>query len=245
MYGKIFEQMYDSSIAEDWKTMIVFQQMIVLADEEGNVDMTMDAIHRRTNLPMDIIQHGIKALQEPDSMSRSVTQQGKRIALIDDHRDWGWYLINYKYYRDLATREQKRIKARERKRKQREKEADAPCHAMSRMSRHTDTDVDTDNNNTFDLFWNAYPKKVDKKKALTAFKNLTKEKQQKAIKDCQTRYQGVAKQFVPNPTTYIHGERWEDEVVKKETKQNYSGSTPSGYRKEGESWEDYQARINK
>jgi len=32
-----------------------------------------------------------------------------------------------------------------------------------------------------------------------------------ATADIETRYQSVKKQFIPNPTTYIHGERWNDE----------------------------------
>ncbi len=63
----------------------------------------------------------------------------------------------------------------------------------------------------FTEFWSRYPKKVDKKKAKTAFMRLTKTKQQAAIADCANRYRDTPKKFIPNPTTYIHGERWEDE----------------------------------
>ena len=48
MYGKIFEQIYDSSVCEDWQAMITFQQLIVLADADGVVDMTAKSISRRT-----------------------------------------------------------------------------------------------------------------------------------------------------------------------------------------------------
>jgi hypothetical protein len=65
----------------------------------------------------------------------------------------------------------------------------------------------------FIAFWNRYPKKVDKKKARAAFNRLTEEKKQKATEDCAIRYSETDKQFIPNPTTYIHGERWEDEVA--------------------------------
>ena len=86
MYGKIFESMYDGTLSADWKAMIVFQQFIVLADSEGIVDYTPPALSRRTGIPLDIIEHGIKKLQDPDPYSRSTDFSGQRIVLLDDHR---------------------------------------------------------------------------------------------------------------------------------------------------------------
>lgn len=64
-------------------------------------------------------------------------------------------------------------------------------------------------------FWSIYPKKVDKKGSFRAFKNIPKLKEQfpgiiKALEiqkesDQWTKNHG---QFIPNPTTYIHQERW-------------------------------------
>ena len=87
-------------------------------------------------------------------------------------------------------------------------------HAKSRHT-DTDTDTDTDTNNTasFDAFWSLYPKKVDKKKAQIAWKKLSMSKQKLATVDIETRYQGVNKQYIPNPTNYIYGERWNDEAI--------------------------------
>ena len=63
----------------------------------------------------------------------------------------------------------------------------------------------------FDQFWSNYPRKESKKKAETTFNRLSKTKQQQAITDCQTRYEGTQKQFIPLPTSYLNAERWEDE----------------------------------
>jgi hypothetical protein len=41
MYGKVFEQILDSSIADDYLTRFVFEDFIILADQDGNVDMTV------------------------------------------------------------------------------------------------------------------------------------------------------------------------------------------------------------
>lgn len=147
--------MYDGTLSADWKAMVVFQQLIVLADSEGIIDSTPPAISRRTGIPLEIIDHGIAKLEEPDPYSRSAECEGRRITRLDDHRPWGWLIVNYNFYRDLASREDQRVQARERKRRQRDREAQAtdgegkgngvtPCHAPSRESRHAYADVNAD-----------------------------------------------------------------------------------------------------
>src|SRR5690348_4204565 len=103
MYGKIFAQIYDSSLCENWKAMITFQQLIVLCDSRGIVDMTHEAISRRTNIPLDIIREGISALEQPDARSRSDVADGRRLSRLDEHRDWGWQIVNHGYYQRLAS----------------------------------------------------------------------------------------------------------------------------------------------
>jgi len=147
MYGKIFQSMYDGTISVNWKGLVTFQQMIVLCDSEGVIDITPPALSNRTRIPLEIIEEGIKYLSSPDPYSRSQDEEGRRIILIDEHRPWGWRIVNHQYYRDLASIEDRREKAKLRKQKQREKEGQkedvTPCHTSSRMSRHTNTDTDT------------------------------------------------------------------------------------------------------
>jgi len=156
VYGKIFEQIYDGSLRMNWKAMITFQQMIVLCSEDGDVDMTPESLHYRTGIPLDIIKAGIEILENDDPESRSPNCNGKRIERLDEHRTWGWHLVNHEYYKNLSTWEEKRERARDRKRKQREREKSelpgdghtmsqdvTPGHAMGSMSQYTDTDTDT------------------------------------------------------------------------------------------------------
>jgi len=153
MYGKIFEQIYEGSLRMNWKAMVTFQQMIVLCSEDGTLDMTPQALHYRTGIPLDIIKDGIEILEQDDPESRTQNKNGKRIERLDDHRTWGWRLINHEYYKNLSTWEEKKDRARERKKKQREREKLAsdkmmsqdvtPCHTSSHMSQYTDTDKDT------------------------------------------------------------------------------------------------------
>ena len=226
MYGKIFDSMYDSTLADDWRALVTFQQMIVMSDADGVVDMTPHAIARRTSIPIEHIEAGIAILEAPDPYSRTPDREGRRIERLDEHRPWGWSIINHAHYRALQNAKTVREQNRIRKQQQRERENLAgECHGKNvtnrdkcdshAKSRHTDTDTDTDTDNTapFDAFWSLYPKKVDKKKTQIAWKKLSMSKQKLAIVDIETRYQGVNKQYIPNPTNYIRGERWNDESI--------------------------------
>lgn len=116
MFAKIFSSIYDSSIAEDWQTRIVFQDMLVLADKDGILDMTPTSIARRTNIPLRMVQDAIPKLEAPDPLSRTPDHDGRRIVRLDAHREWGWRIVNYIKYRESATKEMLRMAEADRKR---------------------------------------------------------------------------------------------------------------------------------
>ena len=70
----------------------------------------------------------------------------------------------------------------------------------------------------FEEWWKAYPNKANKKKALDIWKRRNLDHKAMVIvadtvlrrKDCAKWRDG----FVPLPTTYLNGDRWEDEIVK-------------------------------
>lgn len=86
-----------------------------------------------------------------------------------------------------------------------------------KQGRRTRSEVGQDPTpDAFDIFWAAYPRKVDKKKARTAFARVKApvevllaalERQKKS--EAWTKSGG---QYVPHPTTWLNGDRWEDEV---------------------------------
>lgn len=72
---------------------------------------------------------------------------------------------------------------------------------------------------SFQRFWDNYPKKVGKVKAEQLYKRkATSEKKEQAILKGLQRYltkwraEKTQKQYIPNPTTWLNGERWDDEL---------------------------------
>ncbi len=110
MYAKVFSQIYDGTLVTKgpWQALVTFQQLLVLADQDGAVDMTALAISRRTTIPIEIIDIGIAELLKEDPDSRTPDQGGRRIIPLRDGRSWGWLVVNYKHYRALKREEDRR-----------------------------------------------------------------------------------------------------------------------------------------
>ena len=150
MYGKLFGSMYDGTLVASWEALITFQQMIILADDVGVVDITPAALSARTGIPIRLIKKGITVLEADDAYSRSPDQNGRRIERLDDHRPWGWRIVNYMKYRQLFSHEEKKQADRERVAAKRAKEKDseindvAGCRKVSQSVAdvaHIDTDT--------------------------------------------------------------------------------------------------------
>lgn len=126
MYGKLFASMYEGSLGKKgpWEAIVTLQQLVILADQDGTVDMTPDAISRRTTIPLEIVEKGLSALQESDPESRSPNEDGRRIVLLSDSRSWGWRIVNYAYYRAIRSAEERRIYMRQYQRVRRAKESE-------------------------------------------------------------------------------------------------------------------------
>ena len=69
---------------------------------------------------------------------------------------------------------------------------------------------------TFDAFWSAYPRKIAKGHARKAFEKACKLADPAEIIAAVGKFayamQDTEKQYIPHPTTWLNGERWEDDM---------------------------------
>ena len=103
LYSRVFVQILDSSIAEDFMARHVFEDMLKVC-ENGIVDMTRTALARRFNIPIEDLNRCIEMLESPDAQSRDVEFEGRRIEKIDQHRDWGWVILNWAKYEEIKNK---------------------------------------------------------------------------------------------------------------------------------------------
>lgn len=108
MYAKVFSQILDSSLADDYQIRHVFEDLLKLADKLGVVDMTPRAIAGRTGMPLDMVLRGIEELEKADPESRTPDEDGRRILRLDSHRNWGWKITNYEKYSAIRDEESRR-----------------------------------------------------------------------------------------------------------------------------------------
>ena len=229
MYGKIFDSMYEGTLYGHWQAIVTLQQMLVLCNRDGHVDMTPQAMSARTSIPLDILIKGIEDLSAPDPYSRTPGDDGMRIALLDPNRPWGWRIINHAKYQAIRNAEEKRKADRDRIAEKRRKDNDvvdsrgvsqpvadvAPASASASASALTSKALRSQTSATFVEFWQIYPNRRAKKDALKAW-------QQVNPKDIATIMQAVENHktsdqwqrgFIPYAATWIRGKRWEDETV--------------------------------
>ncbi len=81
--------------------------------------------------------------------------------------------------------------------------------------------IDNDNNNLyfqrFNIFWEKYPKKRDKERALCAFLRIKPSEElfeqiMNALEIQKRCAQWQDNQYIPYPATWLNGKRWEDEI---------------------------------
>lgn len=244
MYGKVFASMYDGTLATKgpWQALVTFQQMIVLADKDGVVDMTSHAISRRTSIPIDIITVGIHELMQPDEESRSTGEDGRRIVLLEPHRTWGWQIVNYVKYAALRSAEERReymrVAQAEHRARVKAQELASKIVMTSQdkavdVKKSTDVPVDVpvdvkqtlraakprvrESDPGFDLLWAQYANKSNRLAALKAYRKLAPSTdlldEMLAAIAVQQKSKAWIDGYVPHLSTWINGKRWEDEVM--------------------------------
>lgn len=113
MFVKLFQQILDSSIADNRKLRHFFTDLLLCSDSTGLVMMTPAAIARRIGADLEEVMWGLKELESPDPDSKTPDNEGRRIERLEGV-GYGWRVINYEHYRALKDADQLREATRER-----------------------------------------------------------------------------------------------------------------------------------
>lgn len=121
MYGKVFASLWSGSMYAKTDAQLVFIYMLCNCDRHGVLDVTQEAIAGPVGMSVDRVRAAIEYLESADARSRTDGNEGRRILRVDEHRDWGWQIVNYKHYRELRDEDQRREAARVRMANRRER----------------------------------------------------------------------------------------------------------------------------
>lgn len=230
MYGKIFKSMFEGSMRGQGDLQLTFTYLITHASQDGICDFTPQCIADATGKPIELIELCIKTLESPDSMSRTTTDEGRRIKRLNNERPWGWQIINYKMYRDIADRETMRNAEKLRKRAYRHQNDESEkvqCPEKSGTKpglyayayAYTSPSSPYSDDQEFNKFWAKYPRKQCKSVAFEAWKKACSRPPIEQILNKLDEQMNTERwkrddgRYIPMPSTYIHQERWYDEVL--------------------------------
>lgn len=122
MYCKLFASLYQGTLRGKSHEILVFTNMLAHADAEGCVDKHFRAIADEVGLTVDEVKVAVENLESPDPESRSPEMDGRRLLRINDHRAWGWKIVNYGKYREIKNDEDRRKANREAQARWRERQ---------------------------------------------------------------------------------------------------------------------------
>ncbi|NBR66810.1 MAG: hypothetical protein EBT79_05935 [Actinobacteria bacterium] len=132
MFAKVFASLWQGSMVGRSDLQLVFIYMLANCDAKGVFDQTPEVVSALTGLPLERVEEAIRILESPDPRSRTATDDGRRIVLLDEHRDWGWQIVNYVEYRNSRDEEQRKDQNREAARRYRERTHDDASAIVSR-----------------------------------------------------------------------------------------------------------------
>lgn len=149
MYAKLFTSIYQGTLRGNSHGLLVFTNLLAHADMEGRVDIHPRAIAEEVGLTVEEVKKALLVLESPDDESRSPEEQGRRIVRLDEHRAWGWIVVNYVKYRSIRNEDDRREQNRRSQAAWRAKQKDVAL-TVSEVSRdkprsaHTEAEVHTE-----------------------------------------------------------------------------------------------------
>ncbi len=152
----------------------------------------------------------------------------------------GWF--HKRIQQELNKVEDKSEKARAAGKASAERRLNKRSTDVKQTFNHTDTDTDTDNKTTnvvldivhFAYFWSIYPRKANRKAAEKVWKSKKLDNIYQRVADDVRMRAGKHKPwlegFIPHASTYLNGERWEDDI--EEVKPGGNNATHTNTRKQ-------------
>ena len=226
VYGKVFSGLWNGSMRGKPNEQLVFVYMLANCGPDGVIDVVPEVIADATGLALPSVTEAIRMLMEPDPRSRTEGSDGRRIVLVDSHRDWGWLIVNYEKYRQMSdpqsVREQTRIRVRnyrERAKRSvtvgnaplRQAEAEAEAEAEESKTRPLRASRSAEIEG-FEEFYREYPRREDRIAAARAYASARKkapgEEILRGVRAYADAVSGKERQYIKLPATWLNAGGW-------------------------------------
>lgn len=121
MYAKLFASLYQGTLRGRKNEILVFTNLIANCDDSGFVDKHFRAISEEVGLTVGEVKVAVRNLEKADPESRSPELNGARLERIEEHREWGWRVVNYVKYRNVKSTGDRRAQLRDAQQRFRDK----------------------------------------------------------------------------------------------------------------------------
>ena len=140
-YTKLANSILTSTVwMEDDHTRIVWFALLAMADRNGEVQASIPGLANIARVPIESCRAAIARFLSPDPDSRSKIDDGRRLSEIKG----GWFLVNHPEYRELASDEDRKLKAAIRQQRFRDSNARNKTVTLpSRQIPQADADADS------------------------------------------------------------------------------------------------------
>lgn len=132
MYVKLFTSIYQGTLRGNSHGLLVFTNILAHCDKAGIADIHPRAIAEEVGLTVEQVRTAIDELEAPDPESRSPEEDGRRLIRTDEHRAWGWLVVNYAKYRAIRNEDDRREQNREAQARWRNKHSKPASAKVSR-----------------------------------------------------------------------------------------------------------------
>jgi len=226
IYGKIYSTMYEGSMIGLGPTVFAVWGYCIAKAEPDDHTVMLNPVLLASILGTtpDDVSNAMKVLTSPDPSSKNQDHDGCRLVNTTGHE---YLVVSHEHYRNMKNHSELREYNRVMKRKEREKKGVKnvkKCRGQKLTPVSVSASVSASVSSRgkeladFELFYEAYPKKQAKPKALTAYQNATDKppvadmieavRNQKSSEQW-TKFNG---QYIPMPATWLNQERWKDKV---------------------------------
>lgn len=205
---------HDEFVVEELNPLDRYLFLYLLTNDKTNIAGVYEC-------PMKLI--AIETGIDREELPRMFKRFKDKVQYVD-----GWVIIkNFQKYQSTTNEKIKKGIETEMSRipdKIREKisydRVSIPYEDQSHLNSNSNTNSNT--NNGFDIFWKSYPRRVGKKDAMRVWAKIphSEELDKKILTALerhkkQDQWKKDGGQYIPHPTTWLRGEKWNDEIGQK------------------------------
>lgn len=225
-YGKVFESLYTGSMVGAGLSMFaLWPYCIANAKPPGTIELNPVILATVFGCTVAEVEEAIEKLCQPDPKSRSKEFEGRRLV---KEGEFLYMIPTWPKYNAIRNEIERRAQNREAQKRWRDRKQSKPRVSNGETSKppsaHGDVDVDREADGTppsvestsFDRFYSAYDKKVDRAAAVKAWARLkpTPELVEQIVAAAAAYREATPdKAFRKHPATWLNGKCWENEIV--------------------------------